>query len=895
MENGLTYYLIKNSAIKGYADFTLVQKLGMALQDSTNVGMVYLMNTMALTDTRNFPNGEIFTFIDNMGLDLKNDLSVEMEDRSMAFTCRNVPLNKNNLIVDSMLLALCNIAYDVSIDDASVERGKSFLKNIFSSHQDLSQRVEDSLRRSLYAGSEYAYPTIDEVFSSIDNYTTDDVRKFFSEFCRPELQAIVIAGDIDVAAVETKLRALFQTLPKSRRPNSVSYSPYPSFVGEQVYYFEDKEAISTDLNFRFFTAEHNPQLRNTAVPYVYEYMLSLAEYIIEQRLKREVANEPFYPKNLEVGRDRYLGLNSMYIDLECTPEEYVDAYKFVVSQLERLIGDGSTEDEYQRAFQRYYQHLQYLYDKRESIDNSYYTTLCTNNFISGYSMNGVELYKSYIDVVKESVTKEEVDNFISLLLRDTKNRLLYCISPDYISPLDGVEIPVLPPFDVDSLLELPKLEEKRGAKIRSEISSMFAPDEDIVSRRLRNGVNVAYKKMTQRPAWIEFEAVARGGLSLVDEHHYYLAPYIGDMVRVLKTAGYNCYELEELQRGSFIELERVISLGETKLKGRFHKDRLEDFLRIVQLYFKEVSPDEETFEKYLKMKLSTQRFESNSPQERFRSGAGSNIFVNNSEVEQSDTPDISLSDYYFLVNFINELYSNPAAFSFNFVGDIPESEFFRTVRKYIGELPAEKILRRKDESHEISVTSFDKVVYEQMVMEFQRGLHSCKLMFPNDMQLNKRAVAEVASKVIMRHVIRQLSLEGLVVGSDLKFYRYPKEVVVLEFTFSTFEKFDSELLENRFAEIIQQLSREGVSPNEVESVKKNLVTRTSFNQENSFEYWMSMLKYRYVSQKDFYSGRVDAINSVTAVQVESLLDEILTTGNITLYSIVAQDGSDDNN
>lgn len=892
MENGLTYYLIKNPTIKGYADFALIQKMGMALQDSSNVGMVYLMNSMSLTDTRNFPDGEIFTFIDNMGLDFKNDLVVEMQDKSMTFLCRNVPLQKNAMIVDSMLLALCNVASNVSIDENSVNRGKSFLRNILSVDQNLSTRVEDSLRREQYAGSPYANLPVEEIFRHIDKYTPEDVRHFYSKYARPELQAIVISGDIDVSAVETRLKALFQTIPKSAQPCEVNYPPLPPLKQKGVFYFKDTEASSAEISLKFFTTEHTPVLRNTAVPYVYEYMSEVTRDIIKQRLSREIYNQSFYPIALDVVKDSYIGLNSVSVNLECAPADYKEGYTFILSQLGRLVRDGAYIQEYERANENFMKNLQLLYDRRSMLDNSFYFTLCFNNFISGYSMNGVELYKSYIDVLQEKITKEDIDNFMRLLLMDNENALVTCISPVDIDSLEYLKIPNLPPFQVDSLsgyYHIPPKKVFQWSKDFKEFSHFIAySSDDVHSRRLRNGVNVAYKKMVQQPSWIEFEAVSRGGISLSEENHEMLGEYLNDIARINLTGGYNYAEIEEIQRGSYFSLHREISLDETKLVGRFHKDYIEEFMKMLQLYFEECAPDEDAFNKYFAMKEECAPFASNSPAAKFQRASTNNIITGDRQYNLGDTALLKQLDYYSAINFINTLYSNPAEFSFIFVGDIPEFDLFKNVRKYIASMPTEKVLKRRTESRSISIAGYDKIEVEKIPMEFPRALHSCKLTFPYDMNIDDRALAEVVSKIIQRHLGRKLSMDGIIINSDMTFLRYPQEVVMLDFSFSTYNSFDPDYLEDRFAEIIMELAENGVTSNEVSSVKKNLKARTTFQQENSFEYWKQMLKYRFVSQKDFYTKRNDAIDAVNASRVNQMLQDILSTGNITLHSVLAE-------
>ena len=123
MPNGLSYYLVSNSSIKGFADFTFIQKNGVAMEDPSTKGMTYLMECMALTETHNFPDGAIFTFMDDMGLNRTDGLVIKAEDYYTTYSFQNVPVSKNASVTDSMLLAMFNMSSALIVNDRSVERG----------------------------------------------------------------------------------------------------------------------------------------------------------------------------------------------------------------------------------------------------------------------------------------------------------------------------------------------------------------------------------------------------------------------------------------------------------------------------------------------------------------------------------------------------------------------------------------------------------------------------------------------------------------------------------------------------------------------------------------------------------------------------------------------------
>ena len=174
------------------------------MEDSSSLGMTYLMECMALTETHNFPDGAIFSFIDDMGLSRTDGLEIEAEDYYTTYSFNNVPIGKNASVVDSMLLAMFNMSSALIVDDRSVERGKHFFRNMFASSMTLDRRIEDSLARYYFAGTPLAPPAAEDLMEAVGGYTAADVAAFYKNRCRPDRQAIVIAGDIDAAAVDSR-------------------------------------------------------------------------------------------------------------------------------------------------------------------------------------------------------------------------------------------------------------------------------------------------------------------------------------------------------------------------------------------------------------------------------------------------------------------------------------------------------------------------------------------------------------------------------------------------------------------------------------------------------------------------------------------------------------------
>ena len=892
MPNGLSYYLVRNASVGGYADFTFIQKTGIAMEDSSSRGMTWLMECMALTETSNFPDGAIFTFIDNMGLDRTDGLVIDAGDYYTTYTFSDVPVKKNDYMVDSMLLAIYNMSSALIVDDRSVARGKNFFRNVFSAGETLEQRVKDSLARFYFSGTPLAPVPQEELFARIDRYTTEDVRRFYRNRCRPDMQALVIAGDIDPVAVESKIRSLFQVVSKPSSPAPEFPDSLVNAAGGGYFYFQDKEADCATVTFDYVVGPMDESLRGTAVPFIYDYLATIGMDIMQRRLYDAVGEAPFYARNVSAGVVPMLNSSSFRFSVECAPEDYVMAYEFILAEVERLIEYGVSGYEYRRSSSDYLKTLDETYRRRSSLDNKFYSDLCRANFTDGYVMTGIELVKSYTETAMAEMDSTDVYRFLASVFSDEDSRTVVCTSPLKTGGLEYFAVDPQP-LTVDSVIyevtaALPPKKTQKEMARRKFVN----PSTGVVSRRLPNGAMLAYRKMDREPGRVYFEAVARGGVSLAQEHPALLRRYVNDVADMSVVGGMNMFGRSKLQDMLQIEISREITVGDRRLTGSFNKGSEAQFLELVSQYFQEAAPDEETFGKYRRMLSGCRPYAGNSPERVFdklhsrdvRSGYGL----------QTEDPSIDSLDYMETLEFVNSLFSNAAEFSFIFVGDFDEQQLLNSVYTTLAELPGRSVSSiSREENRAFFIASYDDEEVVHVPMEFPRRLHSCKLTFPSDLNVEDRALSEVTARVIEREVIRQLSLRGILADASQRFYRYPEEVLTIDFHFSTYGEVPD--IGGIFADIVEALAYRGISSSEVDGVRRNIILKDELRERVDVDWWRSLMRNRYVDRKDFYTRREAALNAVTAEQVNGTLLRILEEGRISRLSVVPEEDALTNN
>lgn len=884
LPNGLTYYLVRNPVTSGFADFTFVQMTGSAIEDGKTAGMTYLMECMAFTETSNFPDGELFTFMDNIGLWGKEDIVMEAKDYYTSYSFKNVPVSKNNLIVDSVLMAIYNMSSGIIINSTSVERGKNFFRNIFSAEMKLDRRIEDSVARHFYHGTPLAPIPDKELFSTIGKYSSRDVQRFYNQRCRPDMQAIVISGDIDVAAVQSKLNTLFQLVPKPVQDKPEFVKPDLNLAMNGFFYFRDVEADCATITVDFIVDHVAPSLRATAVPIVYDYMSELSMNVMRSRLKRNLGSAGFYAIDVNAEVVPYLNRQAFRFRIKCAPGDYAQAYSYLLTEIERMLRYGITDPELERERERFFFHLERLFESRTTLGNGYYSQMCVDNFSEDYSMVGIEWRKAYIEAADSSLDAAAVSDFIKTVIGDKKNMLVTCSSPEQAGGLEYFMAEATPVLADTVRIVMPVKESRKDTKTLLSGRKFVNQNMGVTSRRLANGATVALKQLQEGSGWIYFEAVARGGLSLSTSNLIAYSDYIDDVARISLVGGKNVFEREQDAEAVNVDMARSISVADRRISGRFHKDYADSFLEMVSMYFKGSAPDDANFGKFRKMMLECAPYNTNSPEKFFEMLHGNDIILGG---EENVSAPLERLDYREVLDFVNQLFSNVAEFSFIFVGDVDESDIMASVDRFIAPLPGRQTSFRRNENSRFSIATYDKREVVKVPMSFPRVYQSYKLTFPSAQSVENRALTDVAAKVIEREMVRQLSLYGILTHATNRSYRYPKEMHTIDFQFTTADYNPD--LEGLFAEIMMRLANTGVGEGEVGSIRQNFIMREEMIEKNDCEYWIRMLRNRYVDRKDFYTNRKDALNAVTADNVNALLKEIIETGRLSELSVIPEE------
>lgn len=873
--NGFTYYLIDNNIRPGYADFYLVRKVGSIYEDQGQYGFNTIIADMGVEGTRNFPNNTILSYFDELGLDHSSDLQIVNGVENSLYKVTNIPVGARESVVDSTLLILYNWAVSINLDEEDVEVGKRFYVNTL--YRDMAG---DTL--------------FNDIIDGVGQYKAKDIRSFYYKWFSPDRMALVVVGDIDANLFDTKIKSLFQALPKFLETTEDRVVTFPGNEGPVVSVNRDPEGVGSRLCIHLTTPSLPANLRNTAVPYVQDYMATLMKNLLSERLTAlsKGMGNVFRVNSVEYGSYRGSSeKDALKMEIAVTSSDVPAVLKSVVGLIYGLKRDGFGIDEFERVQRLYFRNLNYRYDWRILTPNSVYARRSIDNFLYGSSLASIEMQKEYMDLVRYQIDVNKFNTYYTTFVRDGDNCVIDYTYPgnNHVAKVDKEVLEKV----VNEALSSPSnggtgaaeigLPLRNGSEIQGSILSEY-PEMITDSKvwNLSNGATVIFKRTQVEPNKFLFKAVSKGGLTLMSSNDY-SREYINGIAETASAGDIPASDISLFMKNENITLKRHFNINTSSLNGGGYSSSLDKFMGLVNLYFQPLTYRADDFDLYRKMKgeeLVSRQF---SPEKVLEDTLSTILYHDSRYISKPDVGEFGLVDYKGALSFINNRFSNPASFYFIIVGDLDEGKVRDAVSRHIASLPGKVTERENWMNVPIYLRKYNQKREVVMKMAAPRTICNITVASPYQSSLKKFVESLIMSEVIKKRVSRELEDIGYPVTTDSEWIRYPEEFLVLSFTSVTGDC-TPEYEEKLFA-VLEDLKGNGASSIEIGNVKKVLAEAFRRGENESLSFWSELLANRYVYGKDFYSRYLEYVQGASDEDINNMLEEYLGGATNTVLTV----------
>lgn len=691
LDNGLTYYIQKNSLPKERAMFYLVVNAGAIDEEDNQNGLAHFCEHMAFNGTKNFPVKTLLNYMEKNGVSFGRGVNAFTNTNITCYNLNDVPTTKESLI-DSSLIILHEWATNVSFNTDEINKERGVIHEEWRTRGGANRRMSDITNKVLYSGSKYAYRNVIGTLDVIDNADPDLLRKFYKDYYRPDLQAVIVVGDIDGNMIKTKIEKLFGSDPKMEKPVTAPKIMVPDNKELMISFATDKEA--QNISITQYTKHPDAQkkdrdfLKNRLISTLYNNMFSDR---FSELLQKE--NPPMLFAYSGFGG--FTEYQSSYtISTMALNADPLRSLKAVMIENERVKRFGFTETELERVKKRMLVSYEKAYLERDKILSSNFLSGYMSHFYAGVPSSGIEysleLAKSYLPTITIGQINEQAkkwmtdENRVMIVQGPEKEGIILPSAEQIKKVLAEVQQMTIEPYQ-DKVVanQLISKELKGSPVLKEEFVKAFGGTKFT----LANGAKVYFKSTDNKADEIMMQAFSNGGISLVptgDLPSSGLASAIKNMCGI---GDFSSQDLKKVLSGKTASVNTGLSELEEMMFANSSVADFETLLQLVYLNFTAPRRDDAALKSTIDRSKKMVANRKSDPNSAF-SDTLQLIMSNYNPRVSLITPEyfdkISLDKAYAIVN---DRYQDASDFNFIFVGNLDALKMKPLVEKYIGSIP----------------------------------------------------------------------------------------------------------------------------------------------------------------------------------------------------------------
>ena len=692
LANGITYYIRHNEEPKERASFYIIQNVGALLENDDQNGLAHFLEHMAFNGTQHFPGKGIINTLEKHGVQFGRNINAYTSFGETVYNLSDIPI-KHEGLVDTCLLVLNDWADYLLLTDEEIDAERGVITEEWRTGQDADRRMFNQYVKVLLQGSKYSQRDVIGSMDVVKNFKYKTLRDFYHDWYRTDLQAIAIVGDIDVDAVEQKVKALFSGIETVQNPPKREIYEVPDNKEPLYVLTTDKEASSYEVNLYIKHKATPPAEKN--MNYLREKTIQALFGMMTRDRISELLQKGVPP--FVMGSISYSGFVDGYevLNIEATakPNEDEIAFKTIFTEAQRINKHGFTSGELDRAKTNYLTSLESRYKQRDKISNDVYARDCKNNYIGNEPLTSIDFDWEFAQAILPTISVEEVSAHAKQWMTP-ENRVVVIMGPDIpeakhlskeqaFAIINEVENSPIEPYTDQVVSSNLISKELKGSKVKS---TKQLPEFNAVEWTLGNEAKVVFRQTDYEKDQVSLIAVSKGGSSKVNNDKVASAMMLNQFMGAFGVGEYDATALKKALTGKKVSLNVNLSdLNETFSGSSTPKD-FESMMQLLYLQFENPRFDKEAYEALLGRYKAYLANMANNPQ-KIMSDSLSLIMTCKNPRTKLMTPqmldEISLDQ---IEGIYKDRFVDAGDFTYFIVGNIDEATAKAMAEKYIGSL-----------------------------------------------------------------------------------------------------------------------------------------------------------------------------------------------------------------
>lgn len=885
LENGLTYYIRHNEKPAQRANFYIAQKVGSILEEEEQRGLAHFLEHMCFNGTQHFPGKELLNYMEHNGVKFGENVNAWTSIEQTVYMLTNVPTTNPGLI-DSCLLVLHDWSNYVSLEDEEIDKERGVILEEMRQGQNAMMRMYETLLPALYPDSPYGARLPIGTEQVVANFDYETLRAYYRKWYRPDLQGIIIVGDIDVDQIESRVKTMFGAIPAAENPAERTRFQVADNDEPLVAIASDKEETSYQISV-YYKHDITPMEERGSLDYwISTYVNDIISSMYNNRLEEltQKPNPPFiyaggYYGTYFVSDTKDAWSSAAYAKDFNGIDEALSA---IVMENNRMKQFGFTASEYERAKADYLRQVESQFEERNKQDNGRYLYPILNHFLANEPMMGIENEYALLSQIMPALPLEAINAYAQELITE-KNIAIALTAPQKEGETLPTKDELLALFNKANAMEVEAYTEtvsdepliaqlpKSGKITDKKTNDTFGTTELTLS----NGMKVIYKPTTYKDDEIVMSGYSFGGYSVMDMDDPYTLQEINELATLGGVGNFSAIDLPKVLAGKKASVYPSINNYTEGMSGSCSVKDLETMLQLTYLYFTAPRADEEALQSYLTRTKSMLANAESDPMTAFRDSLYAVMYDSHPLVKRMKAEDYDKIDYAKALKLYQERFSDPNNFVFTFVGNIDPATFEPLVEQYLGALKKQK-RNETWKDNGMSLTKKDNICHYEKQMETPKA--TCYMIYNGAMeytlknQLAMQCLNDVMD-IVYTEKIREDEGGTYGVGVQGNVGNRPEGNFMFLIGFDTNKEMHEKLMNIAKTELAN-VSNNGPRPEDLKKVKEFLVKKHAEDLENN-RYWMSSIV---AEQRDGFNQMKDyeeVLNSISSEDVAAMAKKVL--------------------
>ena len=884
LPNGMTYYIRHNAQTKGVADFYIAQKVGSILEEKRQRGLAHFLEHMAFNGTKHFPGNTlqpgIVAWCESVGIKFGANLNAYTSVDQTVYNISAAPVTREG-VIDSCLLILNDWSHELLLTDKEIDKERGVIEEEWRTRRSgmAMQRLSEQAMPVIYAGTKYSDCMPIGNIDIVRTFPYNDLRDYYSKWYRPDLQAIIVVGDINEDKIEEKIKKLFAKIPLPQNPAHRIYYPIGNNEKMILYTATDKEQPTVNFTLYMKRDVTPKQERNTIQNYADDYKTNILRMAINDRLEElsRTKNAPFISASVRSG-NFFLASTKDAFELSGVLKEgkALEAIQLLVGEVERARANGITIDELKRGKAEMLSYAENDYNDRSNRRNGEFVEQCVQNFLEETPIIEPEKELEIVRKLDKTVTIDDV-NALAKTIITNQNQVVTMFGPDkntFKMPTNSsIENTILKaqkqhytPYKTQNTLterlitKLPK-----PGSIRSERTYKYGYTEFTLS----NGLKVYVRPTNFEPDEVNLKLFSLGGKNIYPDSEMPNLTYLMAGATIGGVAQYNDLTLEKMLAGKTATVTPFIDNDTRGMAGTSNVKDTKMLLELVYLYFTQPRKDPQAFKNLMEQQ---QEFLTNAhvnPMLAYNDTLHKVAYATN-RMASMNKEQLKRVNYNRIMHIYKELFANAANFKLILTGNININKLKPLLCQYIATLPS-------NNAKETIGTYEPKLVDGKKTYIFHKKqttptaittiVIKGKMEYNNRNELLMDAIGQLL-RIVYTEKVREDKGGTYSVQASGDLQHHPNDEALLRIAFQTDPQKYNDLIPIVYKEL-EKMATEGPSQQDLDKVKAyelkvyNQVLRMN-------NYW------EYVLYTDLYNG-IDVDTDFRYIVENMTCDDIRTT------------------